>query len=49
MEVNYNLPPINDRGESFSEDSKPNVETYLHCFGEFLAAFEFFQKLIDLG
>ena len=37
MVVNYDLPLMNDRGKSFSEDARPDVETYLHRIGEFLS------------
>jgi len=33
MVVNYDLPLMNDRGRNFSEDARPDVETYIHRIG----------------
>ena len=34
MVVNYDLPLMNDRGRQFSEDARPDVETYIHRIGK---------------
>ena len=34
MVVNYDLPLMNDRGgRQFSEDARPDIETYIHRIG----------------
>ncbi|TFK27787.1 ATP-dependent RNA helicase DBP5 [Coprinopsis marcescibilis] len=33
MVVNYDLPLMNDRGPSSADDSRPDVETYIHRIG----------------
>jgi Helicase conserved C-terminal domain len=34
MVVNYDLPLMNDRGRNFSNDPRPDVETYIHRIGK---------------
>lgn len=33
MVVNYDLPLMNDRGNNRSDDTRPDIETYIHRIG----------------
>ena len=46
MVVNYDLPLMNDRGKGFSEDARPDIETYLHRIGEFQQGSSLFERCL---
>lgn len=36
MVVNYDLPLMNERGNTHSHDGRPDIETYIHRIGAFI-------------
>lgn len=45
MVVNYDIPLMNERGNSTSDDG-PDVETYLHRIGAFLTYFAIIRNFM---